>query len=137
MFQMYADFEIPVKSEEKALKQLYKYNLTRDSKETIGEAFIEHGWDIHLENDKWTDLQFLGEKYKAVDDTLFGVVAPFVPKYCYIQMQGEEGEMWRWSFDGENCLIIQPEIYWPTIEEAKSRLNAIEEVKAERSKYNQ
>jgi len=30
----------------------------------------------------------------------------------YNEMTGEEGEMWRWAFNGERCFEIYPTIIW-------------------------
>lgn len=48
------------------------------------------------------EIEFTGEK--AGDDfVLFDAIASFVEKGSFIEMVGEDGEMWRWLFDGKHC----------------------------------
>lgn len=44
------------------------------------------------------ELEFTGEKMGNESD-LFAALAPFVDDGSFIQMEGEEGELWRWCFD--------------------------------------
>lgn len=48
------------------------------------------------------DIEFLGQKL-GNEDELFNTIAPFVRAGSYIVVAGEEGEVWRWRFDGERC----------------------------------
>lgn len=48
------------------------------------------------------EIEFLGEKF-GDDRVLFDAIAPYVKEESYIQMQGEDGQIWRWVFDGEKC----------------------------------
>ena len=52
------------------------------------------------ENGNIFELNFAGEKL-GDDEILFQAIAPFVKKDSYIEMQGECGLIWRWSFDGK------------------------------------
>jgi hypothetical protein len=48
------------------------------------------------------DLEFTGEKLG--DDTkLFNCIAQFVEDDSYIEMVGEDGDVWRWVFKNGNC----------------------------------
>ena len=46
---------------------------------------------------------FIGEKL-GDDHVLFQAIAPFVEIGSYIEMSGEEGYIWRWYFDGTDCV---------------------------------
>lgn len=46
------------------------------------------------------DLYFRGEKSGGDEDIVLRALAPFVKSGCYIEMQGEGGERWRWVFEG-------------------------------------
>lgn len=48
-------------------------------------------------------ISFTGEKL-GDDKTLFDALGPFVENGSFIVMQGEDGEMWRWVFDGARCI---------------------------------
>lgn len=48
-----------------------------------------------------SDIRFEGEKLWG-DDKLFAALAPFVRDGSYIEMVGEDGHRWRWTFkDGK------------------------------------
>ena len=45
-------------------------------------------------------IKFAGEKL-GLDDILFEAIAPYVRAGSFIEMEGEDGYIWRWSFDGK------------------------------------
>jgi hypothetical protein len=49
-----------------------------------------------------TGLQFTCERY-GDDIKLFKAIAPWVERGSYLDMLGEEGDHWRWYFDGITC----------------------------------
>ena len=58
-------------------------------------------WNVEMDDDGNIDtIYFDGEKL-GDDNTLFNAIAPFVREGSYIEMQGEDGSMWRWTFDGK------------------------------------
>lgn len=62
-----------------------------------------------------TGLVFQGEKM-GDEDILFAAIAPFVEPGSFIQMLGEEGERWRYCFDGQAMRQKQaPAIDWDTV----------------------
>jgi hypothetical protein len=54
-------------------------------------------------------IEFTGEKM-GDDEKLFAAIAPFVEKGSYIEMQGEEGDIWRWVFDGEGVKEVMAKV---------------------------
>ena len=65
---------------------------------TLKEALYECRYDCHLDDDGNIDkISFIGEKMGS-DDYVFNTIAPFVEDNSFIEMQGEEGELWRWIF---------------------------------------
>ena len=78
----------------------------------IVELMDECRWNGFINDDGDYELEyFTGEKYGS-DDTIFNVLAPFVEEGAYIEMQGEEGELWRWKFTDGQCKEITPKITW-------------------------
>ena len=60
-------------------------------------------WDIELDGEgNVIEIQFEGESL-GDEDALFGAIATFVKAGSYIDMAGEDGERWRWAFDGTKC----------------------------------
>ena len=65
----------------------------------VAEAFR---WEIDLDDEGnvyW--ISFNGEKYGGDEMVFLNAIAPYVKKGSYIEMQGEEGERWKWYFDGK------------------------------------
>ena len=58
-------------------------------------------WEVELDADSGdvVDINFCRSKL-GDEDLLFSTLAPFVDGGSYIDVQGEEGERWRWFFDG-------------------------------------
>lgn len=51
-----------------------------------------------------TGISFEGESQDGTEEEMFQAIAPFVEADSYIEMQGEDGEIWRWIFDGTTCV---------------------------------
>lgn len=56
-------------------------------------------------------IDFDGEKI-GDDELFFGIIAPHVAVGSYIEMVGEDGDRWRWVFDGERVKSISPKVIW-------------------------
>lgn len=69
-------------------------------------------WEVVFDTDgDVSDLRFYGEKL-GDDYLLMKAIAPFVRKGGYIEMHGEDGERWRWVFDGKQCYEKAAKISW-------------------------
>ena len=75
--------------------------------------------------DMWIDdagdiygIIFNGEKYTGDELTFLNAIAPYVRAGSYIEMQGEEGERWKWFFNGKECIEHTAEILYPDIVES-------------------
>jgi hypothetical protein len=72
--------------------------------ETLKDALDAWRWEAYLsEGGDIADLTFVGEK-SGQDEILLNVIAPYVKEGSYVSMRGEDGELWRWYFDGERCV---------------------------------
>ena len=93
----------------------YSWVSTKDfvKAETLSEAM--NAWRWHVTCDEETgeveNILFEGEKI-GDEDALFGAIAPFVEPDSYIEMQGEDGTLWRWVFDGKTCTEKKATISW-------------------------
>lgn len=56
-------------------------------------------------------LEFTGEKY-GDDDLLFKTLAPYVEAGSYLEWLGEDGDKWRFTFDGKVMKQTRPKIVW-------------------------
>jgi len=72
--------------------------------QSFKELMEEWGWSVQFEDDGSAyEIEF--EREKLGDEViLFGAIAPFVEPGGWIEMQGEDGERWRWFFDGQTVV---------------------------------
>lgn len=56
-------------------------------------------------------LSFDGEKLRD-DFEFWSAVAPYVEDGSYIEMDGEDFNLWRWAFKNGICKEIEPIIIW-------------------------
>jgi hypothetical protein len=77
------------------------------------EALMEElRWPIEYDTEgNIVDVEFNGEKYWD-DEVIFEAIAPFVKDGSYIQMQGEDGERWRWVFWNGRMRQITSHVLW-------------------------
>ena len=54
--------------------------------------------DSFRDEEDYTQIWFNGEKYSGDEVDTLNAIAPFVEDGSYIEMSGEEGEVWRWIF---------------------------------------
>lgn len=77
-------------------------DMTYVNRKTLGEMIKCWRWEAQYDDEgNINGIYFSGEKY-GDDEQLFRALAPHVKSGSYIQMQGEDGAIWRWAFkDGE------------------------------------
>lgn len=113
MTQRSCDFHIEGHNFEPALVAVKKLCMHVLSAETLPEALSLWGWGAFIDEDGHiSDIQF--EREKAGNESeLFGALAPYVTVGSYIEMSGEDGHLWRWTFpDGKTCVEIEAIISW-------------------------
>ena len=121
MSQREADFAIHAKDFDKALKAIQGLHGSESIADSGGRHFSwvgyefykianlakmmeEWRWDLELDEDgNAVGIHFQGEKI-GDDQVLFDAIAPWVKEGSYIEMHGEDGAIWRWTFDGEKCI---------------------------------
>ncbi len=123
------DFFIPadkVSAAVAAIQGLYGSETIRDSS---GRHFSWVSPGFHLINEpsalfyawRWTvgfspegdinNITFDGEKL-GDDNAFFDAIAPLVKAGSYIEMVGEDGERWRWIFDGKEMVEKTATVSW-------------------------
>lgn len=80
--------------------------------EDFTECMDNLGWET--EQDKLGNIDNIGFMREKLgeDYRWFEIIAPYVKKGSYIEMYGEDGDKWRWIFNGVKCKEIYPEIVW-------------------------
>lgn len=80
----------------------------------IESAFDAWGWRVRFFEDPNPDIvsiQFEAEKI-GDEAILFEAIAPFVEPGSFIEMLGEDGDRWRWMFDGKTCREVHAKVTW-------------------------
>jgi hypothetical protein len=71
---------------------------------TLSEIMDELRWELCIDADGNVEhISFQGDK-SGDDFEFFKVLAPYVDKGSYISMRGEDGALWRWYFNGKECI---------------------------------
>ena len=86
----------------KALRDDYSWvnNCEVASSTTLEDAIEAWNWEAVVGDDgSIFDIRFAASK-AGDEEVLFKALAPFVEDGSFIEMVGEEGEIWRWSFRG-------------------------------------
>jgi hypothetical protein len=90
--------------------------------ETFEQALRAWRWDSEHDDDgNIVALIWEGEKSSEDIDVVLQAIAPFVESHverepAYIEMQGEEGEVWRWIFEDGKVREVYAELTWPESE---------------------
>jgi hypothetical protein len=119
-------FRIDIKNHRKALKAIkalsggegcghhFSWVDTTDFKKakTLAEALEAWRWDAEMDEDyNIIGIDFGGEKL-GDDEILFRAIAPFVESGSYLELQGEDGCLWRWRFDNGGFRQQDSKIVW-------------------------
>lgn len=119
-------FEIKKENIEKALQAIKNQAKTFEQKnlcadidillnaKTLNEALAEFSYGVSEHNiDSVTgdivSLEYFGEKLED-DEMLFAWIAPYVEPDSFIQMRGEDGDIWRWVFENKELYEVTGEI---------------------------
>jgi HEAT repeat protein len=115
--QVDARFFLPRRHHAAALSEIKRLCGLSDSERTPGlttlsEAFHNlraFTWSVDMDlagNITGLDLHY-GSNWRHESTTqIFAAIAPFVEAGSYIRIRGEEGEEWRWEFDGQRLHTI-------------------------------
>lgn len=80
-----------------------------DNWDYLKDAMADWRFPIELDDDlNVVDIGFTGEKL-GDEKQMFEVIAPFVEDGSYIEMQGEDGDVWRWEFTGDSVEEVHAE----------------------------
>lgn len=77
---------------------------------TFTEAMSVARWSVH--ETETGDIDEIWFEYGEYNDNeiILKIIAPYVEKGCYVIMQGEDGDKWKWKFvDGE---VIEINGHW-------------------------
>ena len=110
----------------KAIKALANYKgdmICGDHFSWVDPAFVDSPdikdalkmwrWDAEFDKDGNIEgIRFSGEKYGGDEVIMLNAIAPYVETGSYIEMQGEQGEIWRWVFDKDSCKEVNATIVW-------------------------
>ena len=85
--------------------------------EKMAELFDAYRWELDFdEENNISAIYFNGEKYWDDDNTLLKTIAPYVTDGSFIEMRGEDGEVWRWVYKNNAIETHYAELTFPTLE---------------------
>lgn len=103
----------------KNMSKELKYVACGEISYNIDEAFDSFGYMVHFADDRYNDgsagdIVGIDLTYDKLwfDYDMFQAIAPYVEDGSYIEISGEDGELWRWCFKNGKCLEIYPKIVW-------------------------
>lgn len=90
-------------------KYLIDACMENDFKGVMDE--LRYAVKLQVQNDKKIyKLYFVGEKL-GNDEEIFRILSPFMND-GYIEMMGEDGDIWRWVFENGEMHIKNPSVIW-------------------------
>ena len=87
---------------------------------SLRTAVTHMGWRLRFEEEDRDEgtyegsvigISFEGEK-SGSEEFLFNAIGPFVAPGSFIEILGEEGERWRYVFDGSACRRVEGKVEW-------------------------
>lgn len=91
---------------------MWVYDSAVRAAKTLEDMFAVWGWTLKVDGTGTVyGIEFDREKL-GNEDLLFKAVAPCVKAGSYIAMTGEDGEIWRWFFNGKTCVRQHAVITW-------------------------
>lgn len=119
-----SSFSVKRENEELAVKALADsaaaaprvfQNDIRRAKDNLQMALMAIGWEPEVDGDSNEisgKIYSLWEKISGNELIIFDAIAPYVESGSYIYICGEDGEIWRWYFNGKNCVEQKAKITW-------------------------
>lgn len=87
-------------------------NSELEDANTAEKAFQAWRWDPEFDIEgNICGLEFEGEKL-GDDEQFFQTIAPWVRDGSFIEMEGEDGTIWRWTFDDGKMTERTADIHW-------------------------
>ena len=121
MSQLYDRFRIPAAAKPAALAALkvaFPHEDDVRRAEDLEGALAKLRWECESEGfcrqGDVVEIHFSGDVLRS-DKMIFDAIAPFVEAGSYVEMMGDDGQMWRWVFDGHNCVEVHPTVTWPPL----------------------
>lgn len=99
---------IPAAKVEKANKAVVEDKMGDSLEDGADQAGHEY---MVLENGDVEIGEFLGEKWRSQGE-FYDAIAPFVNKGGYIECLGEDGERWKFEFNGKKAIEYSAETTW-------------------------
>jgi hypothetical protein len=69
--------------------------------DTVDDYFGDYGFRLEIQKGKAGGILFDGDRMPTDIEAFLESIAPFVSPDSYIEMEGEDGSIWRWVFDGK------------------------------------
>jgi len=106
------NFEAALSAVKAAFSSIWTEHL-----DTFEEAMSDFGYDPEYDEDGNIDgFEFIGEKLRN-DREFWDTVVPYVEEGCYLEVEGDDLEIWRWKFRNGKVIVQYPTFLWDDDEE--------------------
>ncbi len=112
--QLDVEFRIKKENFRPCLKALKEANVELSlNTSDLKTALEECRWTPYIDTDHGdiVYIEFTGDKLMD-DEEIFDAIAPYVEAGSFIGIQGEDRSMWKWVFNGKECLEKSAVIDW-------------------------
>jgi hypothetical protein len=91
-----------------------KFYVKTENFGRVHKPLNEYGYAPETDDDgNITSVDFYGDKVAYDESDMFSKIAPFVADGSFIEMRGDDGDMWRWVFSGGAVREVRATITWP------------------------
>ena len=102
----------------KALKEAFVYDRTwTEHLKSLEDAMSDFGYiPEYDENGSIDGFEYEGMRLRG-DYEFWTALAPYVEEGCYLEVEGDDLEIWRWKFRNGKVVVQYPTFLWDDDEE--------------------
>ena len=102
----------------KALKEAFVYDRTwTEHLESLEDAMSDFGYIPEYDEDgSINGFEYEGKCLRG-DYEFWTALAPYVEEGCYLEVEGDDLEIWRWKFRNGIVIVQYPTFLWDDDEE--------------------
>ena len=80
---------------------------------TLEDALRAFDWDSYTDQGGDVVQMWMAGDQLDHSEAMFRALAPHIERGSYVEFTGEDGDIWRWSFDSRHVIETYPQFLWP------------------------
>lgn len=80
---------------------------------TLEDALRAFDWDSHTDQAGDVVHMWMTDDQLDHSEAMFRALAPHIEPGSYVEFAGEDGDIWRWSFESQHVIETYPQFLWP------------------------